>query len=1018
MTKKRLLICLGVSPLILLSLCVLLLVVIISQPSYRTWLTHTALTKINSPELAINLSGFQWPTLGELTLNELRITKNEQNWILIKELALIWNPSALLQKRLELSSLSASELHFHQLENNVVEDKPEPSPFAIPTWVVKAGNIAIAKVQVELKQAQPSIPTFSVTADATLFEPSNPVLINLNAQSLAESDTYLKVNTQVLANGDVRLEGRMHEAPNGVVGQMLRLPNKQIFDARFDLLLQTQIDPWQINVVQFSAPFLDHAVEANGTLTIALPNKQLDLPEFYVRIDGHSQRLRGGINPNQIWFDFDLKHVPLDLAQPWLSEPLTGEVSAKGEGSWLFAKYRLPQMTFKSTAKAQLRQQDITANLAGKLSGDTVVFSDGELTLGTTHAAFTGVLAPFDDGNQLAIKIKNFTHSILIPWIPKFPKDLLISAKNSELNFSNSFHDPKIHIQTDGQVNYQSVDLNLKAKGSFTKHNANIKHLAISNLEHSIQVAGALDWSKRTAKLSFNVNELTTTLVQSLTADINIPWPKGLFGSATGSGSIEGAWKNPQIQSDLVLTGEYELDSTQVPFELTLNGDGKFLSLRDYYANIQRAELTLNHQTVLAINGRAGKADSNLAVHMYHLPTRLLAALGVNHIDGDAKGTLRFKGSPQKPIINGRLSFHHFKDDIDIKTEFATVDEQLNTHFTIAQKQTVIGDLSLNIPLYKYLSYSPDQYNDIPLSANGKGQIRLSVVQSFLNPEVHQLSGKVDTEFTVAGSLHAPSIKGYFRGEKIRYDNHLTNTRFNPISFNIIGTQDELTLTELNAKDQSGGTLEAKGSIRLAPAMRASEQMIQLSLNAKSVTLASTEVLNGKINGALELHGHLQELWLKGKGVLSPLNVSIEQAFRTSIPTIRYTEANEKAAVSSGMPKIHIHLVLSADQQAFVRGRGIETEIGGQLTLTGTPNNLSYRGQFDTKRGRIDAFGKRFILQNGTVQISNDVINMRVQAMYETTEFQYFVELYGNQDAPKVRLSSIPSMPEDEILAR
>ncbi len=146
--------------------------------------------------------------------------------------------------------------------------------------------------------------------------------------------------------------------------------------------------------------------------------------------------------------------------------------------------------------------------------------------------------------------------------------------------------------------------------------------------------------------------------------------------------------------------------------------------------------------------------------------------------------------------------------------------------------------------------------------------------------------------------------------------------------------------------------------------------------------------------------------------------MSLEQAFQSSIPTLNYTEVGTAQSSDSKLPTVHFKLDLQATQQAFVRGRGLETEIEGDMTLEGTQETLSYRGRFDTRRGRFDAFGKRFIVEDGTVQISNQVVSLNVTAKYTGKPYDYYVEITGTQNAPKITLRSVPSMPDDEILSR
>lgn len=139
----------------------------------------------------------------------------------------------------------------------------------------------------------------------------------------------------------------------------------------------------------------------------------------------------------------------------------------------------------------------------------------------------------------------------------------------------------------------------------------------------------------------------------------------------------------------------------------------------------------------------------------------------------------------------------------------------------------------------------------------------------------------------------------------------------------------------------------------------------------------------------------------------------------TSIPEIKVTEvsAEKPASSSSSLPIIHLDITLIADRQAYLRGRGLDTELGGRIQIQGTATDPQYQGIFTTRRGRIELFGKRFVLQNGEVRFNNDGVILRIPAIYTTSDIEIRAELYGTADSPQLKLSSIPSRPQDEILA-
>ena len=104
----------------------------------------------------------------------------------------------------------------------------------------------------------------------------------------------------------------------------------------------------------------------------------------------------------------------------------------------------------------------------------------------------------------------------------------------------------------------------------------------------------------------------------------------------------------------------------------------------------------------------------------------------------------------------------------------------------------------------------------------------------------------------------------------------------------------------------------------------------------------------------------------------------------------------------------------------FVRGRGLNAELGGRFRATGTTNEIIPIGGFDLIRGRLDVLGKRLVLDQGTVRLQGDFVpGLRLVASTvsdDDTVVRVIIE--GRADAPDVRFASEPELPDDEVLAR
>ena len=58
--------------------------------------------------------------------------------------------------------------------------------------------------------------------------------------------------------------------------------------------------------------------------------------------------------------------------------------------------------------------------------------------------------------------------------------------------------------------------------------------------------------------------------------------------------------------------------------------------------------------------------------------------------------------------------------------------------------------------------------------------------------------------------------------------------------------------------------------------------------------------------------------------------------------------------------------MIDAPRGLFVRGRGLDAEVGGEVTVRGTADAPDIAGGFQLRRGHLDALGRRFTFSEGS----------------------------------------------------
>ncbi|MDB6178130.1 translocation/assembly module TamB domain-containing protein [Paracoccus sp. Z330] len=114
-----------------------------------------------------------------------------------------------------------------------------------------------------------------------------------------------------------------------------------------------------------------------------------------------------------------------------------------------------------------------------------------------------------------------------------------------------------------------------------------------------------------------------------------------------------------------------------------------------------------------------------------------------------------------------------------------------------------------------------------------------------------------------------------------------------------------------------------------------------------------------------------------------------------------------------------LDLQINAPQRIFIRGRGVDAEMGGDLTVQGTTRNAIPIGHLELIRGRVDLLGKRFVLTEGLVELQGSLIPV-ITLVAETTQDDITTRIIIDGEArdPDIKFESSPELPEEEVLSQ
>jgi translocation and assembly module TamB len=177
-----------------------------------------------------------------------------------------------------------------------------------------------------------------------------------------------------------------------------------------------------------------------------------------------------------------------------------------------------------------------------------------------------------------------------------------------------------------------------------------------------------------------------------------------------------------------------------------------------------------------------------------------------------------------------------------------------------------------------------------------------------------------------------------------------------------------------------------------------------------------------------------------GRIVVRTLDVNIPDRLDSGLPDVSVRHVNvegksgagkSQAAVQAPAAKasakatpkatsaVELDVAVSAPNGVFVRGMGLDAELGGDITVRGDNAAPVAIGAFDLRRGRFGVAGKTFTLTSGTITFAGS-LDPQLNLVAETTSNGVTAKIVitGPASAPQIVLTSSPELPQDEIVSR
>jgi translocation and assembly module TamB len=339
-----------------------------------------------------------------------------------------------------------------------------------------------------------------------------------------------------------------------------------------------------------------------------------------------------------------------------------------------------------------------------------------------------------------------------------------------------------------------------------------------------------------------------------------------------------------------------------------------------------------------------------------------------------------------------------------------TVQLQLQMHAGDGLQLTGKGELPLN--------------RTAPMAFDVSGSFNLNVVNPITEASGQRMLGKASIDAALSGTLTAPQARGTLVISGGDLQDYPRGTHLSDVSATLAGDGEQLELKQFTAH-AGKGTLSASGTLGLA-----GELPVALQVTARGARPFASDLLTATIDLDLKLSGAWRSrLRADGDVKIDRADINIPNAMPPDVAVLNVVRPGQGATppAKAASTSVDLDLRVSAARAVFVRGRGITAELGGKLHIQGSSADPDISGSFELSNGAnstVNLAGTTLTFSSGRLGFDGSGVKKRIDPTLDFTATTLFsgdssatLNVGGYADAPVITLSSVPEMPQDEILA-
>ncbi|MDO9502683.1 translocation/assembly module TamB domain-containing protein [Falsiroseomonas sp.] len=477
-------------------------------------------------------------------------------------------------------------------------------------------------------------------------------------------------------------------------------------------------------------------------------------------------------------------------------------------------------------------------------------------------------------------------------------------------------------------------------------------------------------------------------------------------------------------------TAQGETARLAAPARIVLRADGA--------VEVAALNLTSSRGGTVDVSGSwsSARADIRARIAIPDLAT-LAALLPDVAPTGAVAGDVRITGPGGAPEVAGTLRVSNLRSTAAWARGLPAVEIQAEgrrgADGAISGRATANAGNATRLTATANLPRGPEG----PLEGSLDGQADLGALTApLLAAGADRVAGRLTLALRAGGTVANPVLGGQAQLAGGSYRNAVLGVALTQLAGTISAAGPQLRV-DLTGNTAGQGRIALNGTVDPLTA----GMPVNLALRATAAQPVSSDLITATLDAELALTGMLSTgARLSGPLRLRRADIRIPdqlpstvrslgpvtevgrvpgRALPPSRPTANGRNGNGPANGGGSALPIALDLRLEAPRGVFVRGRGLDAELGGSLGIGGTLSSPEITGGLALVRGEFQILARRLTFSRGRLDFSGGLIpDLDFEATSQTGGTTVRATVTGPPSLPVITFSSTPELPQDEVLAR